>query len=294
MASPAQLAANRLNAKKSTGPRTPKGKAIASQNATRHGLTAQDVVLQDEEAELFDEHRAALWAALDPVGELEEVLVERVVVSAWRLRRVARIEAGVFRFHVFDHNATQANCLKWSFEESMFDGLTTKTITDEQQHAAAERLVDEAETARDNETIAIAFTNAMKRDDILAKLSRYEVAIERSLYRRSMNSAGCRPRASGQTSTQGPSSRPSSRRHRRAPSRRPRLWDRPVFCGTNPIAPRTGRGGWSLRSRTELLSGGPTNCNGCKPRDRDVKCPPPAVVSRWRQRRPEPLGDAAA
>ena len=65
----------------------------------------------------------------------------------------------------------------------MLDDLTTTTITDEQQHAAAERLVDEAETARDNETIAIAFTNAMKRDDILAKLSRYEAAIERSLYR---------------------------------------------------------------------------------------------------------------
>ena len=96
MASPAQLAANRQNAKKSTGPRTPKGKAIAARNATQHGLTAQDVVLQDEEAELFDEHRAALWAALDPVGELEEVLVERVVVSAWRLRRVARMRLASF------------------------------------------------------------------------------------------------------------------------------------------------------------------------------------------------------
>ncbi len=259
MASPAQLAANRQNAKKSTGPRTPKGKAIAARNATQHGLTAQDVVLQDEEAELFDEHRAALWAALDPVGELEEVLVERVVVSAWRLRRVARIEAGVFRFHVFDHNATQANRLKWSFEKSMLDDLTTTTITDEQQHAAAERLVDEAETARDNETIAIAFTNAMKRDDILAKLSRYEAAIERSLYRalhelRRLQTARERPNVHPGTIVET----------ELAPTPPSPLAEAFLGCGTDRHSaertqsrPGTGRGRWSLRSRTELLSGAP-------------------------------------
>ena len=184
MASPAQFAANRRNAKQSTGPRTPKGKAIASRNAIQHGLTAQEVVLQDEDAHLFDEHRAALCAALKPVGELEEALVERIVVSAWRLRRMVRIEAGVFRYHVFDHKRAQARRLARTFVTSVFDGLSgSDTITDEDQHAAAERLVDEAKTARENETIAIAFTKAVTRDDTLGKLSRYEVTIERSLYR---------------------------------------------------------------------------------------------------------------
>jgi hypothetical protein len=40
MTSERQLAANRQNALKSTGPRTPAGRAIASLNAARHGLYA--------------------------------------------------------------------------------------------------------------------------------------------------------------------------------------------------------------------------------------------------------------
>ena len=43
MASVAQTIANRLNARKSTGPRTPEGKAVVSQNAVKHGLLAREV-----------------------------------------------------------------------------------------------------------------------------------------------------------------------------------------------------------------------------------------------------------
>ena len=40
MTSPAQINANRQNARRSTGPRTPLGRQTSSQNARRHGLTA--------------------------------------------------------------------------------------------------------------------------------------------------------------------------------------------------------------------------------------------------------------
>ena len=50
MASPAQLAANRRNAQKSTGPRTAEGKKRASLNALKHGMTAKTVVLPHESA----------------------------------------------------------------------------------------------------------------------------------------------------------------------------------------------------------------------------------------------------
>ncbi len=39
MATAAQIAANQANAQKSTGPKTPPGKAASSRNATKHGLS---------------------------------------------------------------------------------------------------------------------------------------------------------------------------------------------------------------------------------------------------------------
>ena len=49
MATRAQIAANRRNAKKSTGPKTAGGKAAAARNSLKHGLLAEDVVCGDED-----------------------------------------------------------------------------------------------------------------------------------------------------------------------------------------------------------------------------------------------------
>ncbi|MFC1737810.1 hypothetical protein ACFL1G_02025 [Planctomycetota bacterium] len=48
MSTEAQILANRRNAQKSTGPRTPRGKAIVSQNAITHGLSARQAVISSE------------------------------------------------------------------------------------------------------------------------------------------------------------------------------------------------------------------------------------------------------
>lgn len=71
MATIAQSRANRTNAKRSTGPRTAMGKARSSRNATTHGLLAQDVLLDNENEQQFEERRDAILVDLDPVGELE-------------------------------------------------------------------------------------------------------------------------------------------------------------------------------------------------------------------------------
>ncbi|HSW02037.1 MAG TPA: hypothetical protein VLI39_17855 [Sedimentisphaerales bacterium] len=96
MASVAQIQANRSNAKKSTGPRTAQGKAVASQNAVKHGLLAEQVVIHGEDPAQFDLYREAMLADLEPVGGIETMLAERAVSLAWRLRRAERLHSAVF------------------------------------------------------------------------------------------------------------------------------------------------------------------------------------------------------
>jgi hypothetical protein len=93
MASPSQLAANLLNAQSSTGPRTPEGKARVSQNALRHGLTAQHLVIRPDEQEEFDTFQTSLITELAPEGAIETVTFHELLHAAWNLQRFRRIEA---------------------------------------------------------------------------------------------------------------------------------------------------------------------------------------------------------
>ncbi len=95
MPSDAQITANRRNAQKSTGPRTAAGKGVVAQNALCHGLTAKAVVLFDEKSDDFAAFHGEFRAAYQPADAIEEDLVERIVVCAWRLRRAVRAEAGL-------------------------------------------------------------------------------------------------------------------------------------------------------------------------------------------------------
>ena len=183
MATPAQIEANRKNSQRSTGPKTPEGKARASQNARTHGLLAKDVVLRDEDPRLFDEQRDALRTHFDPVGAYEELLVERMAIAAWKMRRSPQIEASLFRYEVFDTDMHEARGRMRTFEVSSFDAPSPMVgAAGKSAHAAAEADRDRAKAARDRETLAIAFTKAEKHNG-LSKLSRYDVAHERSFYR---------------------------------------------------------------------------------------------------------------
>lgn len=93
-----QIAANSENALKSTGPKTDEGKAIVKQNAIRHGIYTKDVILDcglvREDPEEFKLLLDSFMEDLQPVGTLETVLVEKITVSLWRLRRIYKAERG--------------------------------------------------------------------------------------------------------------------------------------------------------------------------------------------------------
>ena len=99
MTSAAQIAANRANASKSTGPRTEEGKAASSRNALKHGLCAEQLLIDEEERAAWEELRADYLARLAPVGPAEQRLADRIAQVAWRRDRGATAEAAAWRGH---------------------------------------------------------------------------------------------------------------------------------------------------------------------------------------------------
>ena len=96
-----QNEANKQNALVSTGPMTPEGKALVSQNAVKHGIFAKDLIITTgdgkEDAQEYKELLDGLILSLNPSGQMECLLVEKIAVDYWRLRRVLRFETGSIR-----------------------------------------------------------------------------------------------------------------------------------------------------------------------------------------------------
>jgi len=95
MATEKQIEANRRNAQKSTGPRSPEGRANSSRNATKFGLTAGQTIIDGESREEFVAFYLDREKVLKPADAIEEGLVERIIICEWRLRRAYRAEAGL-------------------------------------------------------------------------------------------------------------------------------------------------------------------------------------------------------
>jgi hypothetical protein len=99
MTSARQIEANRINALKSTGPKTEAGKKLSRCNAVRHGLTAETVVDALEDAEDYRSFEAAVTADYDAQSAIERELVLRLASLLWRLRRATTMETGLFEIH---------------------------------------------------------------------------------------------------------------------------------------------------------------------------------------------------
>ena len=97
MASKKQVAANRRNAKKSTGPKSAPGKQVVRMNALKHGLQAEHVVIPGEDPEEFETVFRGLQEAWQPVRAREDLLLEEIVDGRWQLRRVRMIRTARMR-----------------------------------------------------------------------------------------------------------------------------------------------------------------------------------------------------
>jgi len=95
---------NRENAMKSTGPKTPAGKAAAKRNSLKHGIYARDLILEyrlvREDPKELQRLLDGLREDLQPEGTTQTVLVEKIGVSLWRLGRLYRAERAKLQLEV--------------------------------------------------------------------------------------------------------------------------------------------------------------------------------------------------
>jgi hypothetical protein len=106
-----QWAANRENARRSTGPKTEDGKRRSRRNALRHGLTSQTVIEELEDTKDYRAFEASIIADYDPTTAVERELVLRLASLLWRIRRATRIETDLMQIQaeiLRDHQNTCA------------------------------------------------------------------------------------------------------------------------------------------------------------------------------------------
>jgi hypothetical protein len=90
--SPQKVEANRLNAQRSTGPRTEAGKAKAAQNSYKHGFFALRLFPNDklcaQDGPDYEMVYRGLYSHYAPVGFMEHFWLEKIATEALRLARV--------------------------------------------------------------------------------------------------------------------------------------------------------------------------------------------------------------
>ncbi len=93
---PTKSESARINGAKSHGPKTEAGRKRSSQNALKHGLTSQTLVLPSEDPDEFNQLLTSYLDQFQPHGPAELHLVHEMVAAKWRLERLAIIETQLY------------------------------------------------------------------------------------------------------------------------------------------------------------------------------------------------------
>ena len=89
---PKRIAANQSNASKSTGPKTADGKRRTSLNALKHGRLSKDLVISGEDEKDYKKLMDGLLDSHQPINTTEIILVEKMAIALWKMKRLHRIE----------------------------------------------------------------------------------------------------------------------------------------------------------------------------------------------------------
>ena len=178
-----QRAANALNAKSSTGPKTVAGKSTSSQNAITHGLLAKCALMPgDDEAE-YEALQSMLRDEFLPIGDYEETLIDDLANAFWRLRRLLQMEGQILVYARYSVKQSIASS-KVSDAEWVSTGLDDMLGTSNQ--ASVKNLKDKKASAKAKVLQAEdcwggAFLYNIKNGDPLTKLARHETRIRNEI-----------------------------------------------------------------------------------------------------------------
>jgi hypothetical protein len=98
MSSLRQIEANRLNAQKSTGPRTAAGKAASALNALKSGIDAKSNIIRNEEPAALQALADTYYDELQPVTAEEFLQVDILIRNNWQLRRLERVDSELWEY----------------------------------------------------------------------------------------------------------------------------------------------------------------------------------------------------
>ena len=101
MATLKQIDANRQNAQRSTGPRSPGGKAVSRFNALKSGIDAQAQVIPGEDPAQLEALLAEYQERFDTSVPERRMLVDTLVVCDWLFRRLNRAEASFWQYEAW-------------------------------------------------------------------------------------------------------------------------------------------------------------------------------------------------
>ena len=182
MTSEKQMQANRRNAQGSTGPRTAEGKLEVSKNSVKHGLLSKDIVIKGESEIDFMNFHQSLYLELAPVGQLEQLLADRIIASFWRLKRVGKIGVELLS-NLSSFQLSRASGDNSSVVPTM---RLTKTYEDgstEIVSSGASVEVDSDDDGHDDVSLGRAVHADFAGSNTLGKFRRYEAHIDRTLYK---------------------------------------------------------------------------------------------------------------
>jgi hypothetical protein len=101
MATQKQIEANRLNSRKSTGPRTPAGKSVSRMNALKTGIDANSQVIRGEDPSALATLTAEYYDRYQPSTPEQRALVDTLISSDWLQRRLRLAESPLWE-HAFE------------------------------------------------------------------------------------------------------------------------------------------------------------------------------------------------